>query len=149
MLYSIYEFQREAKNFEKSILDKYSGRYFNFHVFLGTSFLITGFAFCCCPIVTTALLPADAWYPFSVEALLTRIFLYAAQVLAITQTALCVCIDFTVAMIFLYLSVRLELLQEEFRCSSTDVDYKNCIMRHQELIALVYKYIFLMLQHIY
>ncbi|XP_043461632.1 odorant receptor Or2-like [Leptopilina heterotoma] len=135
ILRTIDKFQKEANIKENRLIEKYTERYFNFHIFLSTSFLITGVAFCCCPIVTTTLLPADAWYPFSVEALLMRIFLYVAQVLAITQTALCVCVDFTVAMIFWYTSVRLELLQQEFRTTSTDLDYRNCIMKHQELIG--------------
>ncbi|XP_051169607.1 odorant receptor Or2-like [Leptopilina boulardi] len=135
ILHNIHIFKKEANELEKNIIDKYTERYFNFHIFLGTSFFLTGIAFSCCPIVTSALLPADAWYPFSLEYLLIRIILYATQVLAIAQTALCVCVDFTVAMIFWYLSVRLELLQREFKSTSTNLDYKHCIIRHQELIA--------------
>lgn len=116
------------------LLQKYINRYVTFHLFVGSSFISTAVLFSCIPIVTSQLLPADAWYPFSIEPLPIRAVLYATQVLAIFQTGLGIAVDLTVATMLWYSAVQFELLDKRVKQAMTAIELRECACRHQQLI---------------
>lgn len=128
-------FIKNAKGDEEIVIQKYIDRYKHFHIFVGCSYIFTAILFSCIPLVTSQSLPADAWYPFSIASIHTRSILYYLQVLAIFHTGLGIVVDFTVAMMIWYVTVRLDLLSIKLKVATSETEVRRCIMIHQSIIA--------------
>ncbi|OXU22407.1 hypothetical protein TSAR_001522 [Trichomalopsis sarcophagae] len=134
ILYEIENFIENSNEQEESLLQDYLNRYKTLQLFVGSSFISTAILFSCIPIFTSQLLPADAWYPFSVEYFPIRVFLYITQVLAIFQTGFGICVDLTVATMLWYSAVQIELLEKKVRKAVSKSELRECARRHQEII---------------
>ncbi|XP_043288518.1 uncharacterized protein [Venturia canescens] len=115
------------------VYQKYVDRYLYFLVTLGSMFFMTAVTFSCGPLVMKTHLPADAWYPFSVDSPTVRWSLYLSQVLAILQTGLCVTVDIMVGMMLWYTSASLEILGKRLERVTGESDLGDCIVEHQRI----------------
>ena len=84
-------------------------------------------------MVTSQILPADAWYPFQIESFPVWLLLYVTQVLAIFQTGLNISVDVTVATMLWYCAAQTELLDTKLKKAISKSELKACALSHQEL----------------
>ncbi|TGZ56012.1 Odorant receptor 47b [Temnothorax longispinosus] len=134
----------EMKNFllvsndhEKIILQKYIDRYAVFSIFVIICYFLTIITFCCIPVFASKKFPSEGLYPFPIESPLMMFIIYATQVHTVVQCGLCVGIDFTFAVFFLYAAARLEMLCFEIQAAKNERHINSCIKKHQEIIKFV------------
>ncbi|XP_071642067.1 uncharacterized protein [Temnothorax longispinosus] len=137
LLAKLKDFLEHSESYERHIIQKYIDRYSNFSIFVGTSYILAAIAFSCGPLFLSIHLPMEAWYPFSIESIYTKVILYVLQVFAILQTGFCITVDFMIAMFFWYPAARLEMLGQELQQISHKNQTKTCIQKHQEIISFV------------
>ncbi|XP_066601511.1 odorant receptor 10-like isoform X2 [Prorops nasuta] len=126
-----------AKPSEEAIIQKYVDRYSSFSIFVALSYVMSAITFSSGPLVLKIYLPAETWYPFSIEDRRTRTILYTQQVLAILQTGFCIVVDFFIALLLWFPAARLELLGKELQNAQNRQDIQHCVKIHQEVIEFV------------
>ncbi|XP_043288519.1 uncharacterized protein [Venturia canescens] len=119
---------------DELVYQKYVDRYFHAYVSVGSLFFFAAVTFSCGPLVMDVDLPADAWYPFSMDLQLVRLSVYLSQVLAILQTGLSVTVDITVGMMCWYTSASIEILARRVSRVVSESDLSQCIIEHQRII---------------
>lgn len=135
LLAEVSNYSNTIKGDEKQRFKKSIDRYLPFCTFVGVLYLQTAMAFCCGPLVTQSLLPADTWYPFPIEIFSTGYFLlYIQHVFTIMHTGMCITVDFMVALLLSYLVARLQTLKITFRKAGTVRDLNACIQQHRDII---------------
>ena len=134
LLSEVMSYVESAKTSEKVVLQKYVDRYILFFMFVGSSYVMTAVVFSCGPLIIKTTLPADAWYPFSINIFWIRFILYALQILAILQTGLCIAVDYMIAMMLWYCTARLEMLGSKIKNVTSNYELGLCVQEHQKLI---------------
>ncbi|XP_058798589.1 uncharacterized protein LOC131668436 [Phymastichus coffea] len=135
ILHEMDDFIQKANKYEELTIQKYINRYKNFQQFLGFSFISTATLFVCIPIVTSQPLPADGWYPFSLESFPVHISIYILQVIAIGAVGFGFVIDILLATILWFCAVKTELLENYVCRAKGKTDIKYCAYQHQQLIS--------------
>ncbi|XP_024873228.1 odorant receptor 67a-like [Temnothorax curvispinosus] len=126
-----------SNDHEKIILQKYIDRYAVFSIFVIICYFLTIITFCCIPVFASKIFPSEGLYPFPIESPLMMFIIYATQVHTVVQCGLCVGIDFTFAVFFLYAAARLEMLCFEIQAAKNERHLNSCIKKHQEIIKFV------------
>lgn len=137
LLGKLKDFLEHSESHEKHIIQKYINRYSNFSILVGMSFMVSTIVFCFGPLFLSINFPMEAWYPFPVENIYTKIILYIWEVYAILQTGFSITVDFMIAMLFWYPAARLEMLGQELQQITHENQMKKCIRKHQEIIRYV------------
>lgn len=137
LLARLKDFLEHSESHEKHIIQKYINRYSNFSIFVGINFMVSTIVFCFGPLFLSVTFPMEAWYPFSVENIYTKVILYVWEVYTILQTGFSITVDFMIAMFFWYPAARLEMLGQELQQITHENQMKKCIQKHQEIIRYV------------
>ena len=134
LLSEVTSYVESAEKSEKDVLQKYVDRYIPFFMFAGGSFLLAAVMFSCGPFIMATTLPANAWYPFSIDVFWIRFILYSLQILVIFQSVLNITVNYTIAMMLWYCTARLEILGRKIESAACKYELGLCIEEHQKLI---------------
>lgn len=129
-------FLKRATDDEKKYIELYVRRSKPLHFFLLVCCYGAGSVVLCGPLVLSgAVLPSDAIYPFSVKSGLGWLLGYAHHIFAAYQVSAGMCIDSLGALILWYTGMRFELLDNKFRRVNNTNNLFDCIREHQELLG--------------
>ncbi|XP_072767271.1 uncharacterized protein [Anoplolepis gracilipes] len=87
LLKEIEDFLLNSNDIERTILQKYTNRYFCFSVFVVICHCSVAIAFSCGPIFLSNKFPLEGWYPFSTESPIIICIIYFTQVYIVVQAA--------------------------------------------------------------
>ena len=135
LLSEIMRYVESAKKSEKDVLQKYVDQYLHVFMFAGSTYLTVTVVFLCGPLIMETTLPADAWYPFSIDVFWIRCILHPLQIFAILQTGLTIMVYYMIAMMLCYCTARLEMLGRKIKSVVSNYELRLCIEEHQKLIT--------------
>lgn len=98
------------------------------------SFVTAGTSVAVSPLFMDVEFPLEAWYPFSTQPLLLKIFIYVTHLFTISYTVTCLNVDIMIVILIFYCTVKLEVLACEVRQATDNNDIIVCIRKHQEII---------------
>ena len=133
MLSDIEMFLKSTNNSEQMIIKKYMQRHNYLYTFVCMSFVATILLFIFAPFFTDSMLPADAWYPFSMDKLSVRSLLYFLQCIVICQTGLHIFVDLMVATLLWYSTSRLDFLNSKLKEINNNEELVIYIKKHQNI----------------
>ncbi|XP_076763045.1 odorant receptor 49b-like [Xylocopa sonorina] len=122
---------------EIKIIQGYVDRYQKFFSVTAMTYVATAISFSFVPLFSAQELPADGWIPFSMEPSTVYWLIYASQVYCILQTAFCIGVDFTIAVLFTYAAAKLDALGMKLRQVNSRDMLVSCVKEHQEIIGFV------------
>ncbi|XP_043589150.1 uncharacterized protein LOC122570641 [Bombus pyrosoma] len=130
-------FLEVASEHEIRAIERYMDRYKQFLSVTAMGYITTAISFSLAPFFSAQELPADGWLPFSTESLGIYCMVYVNQVYCIFQTAFCIGVDFTIAVLFSFSAARLDILRMKLRHVNNSDILVSCIKEHQEIIGFV------------
>lgn len=132
-LSEIESFIGVATQEEQMTIKKYTMRHKYLSTVICLSYLATAVMFISFPFFTDNKLPADGWYPFPIDSIPIQSLLYVSQSIVILQSGLGISVDFMIATLLWYCTVRLQLLANELVRTRNSHCLRNCIRKHQHL----------------
>ncbi|XP_026670008.1 odorant receptor 4-like isoform X1 [Ceratina calcarata] len=130
-------FVEVANEDESRVLQGYVDRYKMFFSVTAMGYISTAVSFGFVPLFSTQDLPADGWIPFATEPLVLYLVIYVHQVYCICTAALCIFVDFTIALLFSFPAARLDILGTKLRHVDSYRMLISCVKEHQEIIGFV------------
>ncbi|KAI4488299.1 hypothetical protein M0804_005147 [Polistes exclamans] len=138
LMEEVKEFIRTCSTEEEVIMQKYID-HSSISTTMAVSNVAAAFAFSFTPLFTENDVPGDAMFPFNLKPLHIKIPVYALAVILLFQTALCVCVDFMIAMLMWYSSTKLEILGLKLGNATDKYKIRDCAKEHQEILNFVSK----------
>ncbi|KAK2582485.1 hypothetical protein KPH14_004788 [Odynerus spinipes] len=132
----VEEFINNCNPEEEAIMQKYIDRS-EISTVMAISNVGAAITFSFTPVFTDSEIPGDAMFPFSIKALYLKCPIYFLDVILLFQTALCVCVDFRIAMLMWYSAAKLELLGLRLQKATSKYEVKECAKEHQQILSFI------------
>ncbi|KAI4498867.1 hypothetical protein M0802_006042 [Mischocyttarus mexicanus] len=138
LMEEVKEFIRTCTTEEEAIMQKYID-HSSISTTMAVSNLAAAIAFSFTPFFTDNEIPGDAMYPFNLKPLYVKIPMYTLDVIVLFQTALCVCVDFMIAMLMWYSATKLEILGLKLGKATDKRKIIDCAKEHQQILNFISK----------
>ncbi|XP_043497568.1 uncharacterized protein LOC122521152 [Polistes fuscatus] len=138
LMEEVKEFIRTCSTEEEAIMQKYID-HSSISTTMAVSNVAAAIAFSFAPLFTDNEVPGDAMFPFNLKPWHVKIPVYALDVILLFQTALCVCVDFMIAMLMWYSSTKLEILGLKLGNATDKYKIRDCAKEHQEILNFISK----------
>ncbi|XP_047366821.1 odorant receptor 30a-like [Vespa velutina] len=136
LMEEVKEFINNCNIEEEAIMQKYID-HSSISTTMAASNVLAAIAFSFTPFFGENDVPGDAMFPFDVTSLFIRIPIYLLDVIVLFQTALCVCVDFMIAMLMWYSATKLEILGLKLENATDKYKIKNCAKEHQKILNFI------------
>lgn len=120
--------------YDITTLHRYAKTSAPFIIYLAINYFIASTILILTPLLSeNKKFPVDGWYPFSQSKLIT-VVIYIQQVIAIITGISNTVLDFVAITLLWSTAARFELLQNDFRSVSSEIQLKFSIRKHQRLL---------------
>lgn len=135
MVKEIEEFFKNSSRNERYVLDRYATTRTFFNIYIAINYFAAIMSFNFGQLfLKDRPYPLNLWYPFTIQSQVVVVIIYIHQVVVITHTLILIVFD-SIAQIFLWtLAARFELLQAGFEQTTSEIQLKCNIQKHQYLI---------------
>lgn len=128
------EFIENPSDFEKQVLEKYISKCKLSHVSIVVWVYLTSISFIIGPFLIPQPFPTDAVYPFPINNIYLKIFIYAHQCLVGLQVSAAVLLDCLVAVLLWFVCARFEILSTTIGDYNNFIELRNKIGKYQKTL---------------
>nr|XP_050865379.1 odorant receptor 30a-like [Vespula vulgaris] len=136
LMEEVEEFIKNCNTEEEAIMQKYID-HSTISTTMAASNVAAAIAFSFTPFFTENDVPGDAMFPFDLKSLFVKIPIYILDTILLFQTALCVCVDFMIAMLMWYSATKLEILGLKLENAADKYKLKDCAKEHQKILNFI------------
>ncbi|KAL2723662.1 odorant receptor 67c-like [Vespula maculifrons] len=133
LMEEVEEFIKNCNTEEEAIMQKYID-HSTISTTMAASNVAAAIAFSFTPFFTENDVPGDAMFPFDLKSLFVKIPIYILDMILLFQTALCVCVDFMIAMLMWYSATKLEILGLKLENAADKYKLIDCAKEHQKIL---------------
>ena len=127
-------FLQKSNGQERSLMQFYVDKHTILHIVLAFCCHLASILFILGPFILSVPLPTDAKYPFSLNSTILRMGIFIHQSVVGFQVSAAMSLDCLPASLLWFNVVRFKLLAENFQNIRNQIDFENCIHKHQNLL---------------